>query len=46
MFGELIRKLGGRGGGKADFARGGLPDDLNYDDLVAKVRDQIKHVQE
>ncbi len=46
LFGELIRKIGGRGGGKADFARGGLPDDLSYDDLVAKVRDRIKRVQE
>ncbi len=45
LFGELIRKLGGRGGGKADFARGGLPDDLGYDDLVAKVRDRIKDAQ-
>jgi alanyl-tRNA synthetase len=45
LFGELIRKLGGRGGGKADFARGGLPDELGYDDLVAKVRDKIKRVQ-
>lgn len=45
IFGELIRKLGGRGGGKADFARGGLPDELSYDDLVAKVRDRIKQTQ-
>ncbi len=45
LFGEIVRAMGGRGGGKAGFARGGLPDDVAYDDFVAKVREKINEAQ-
>jgi len=45
LFGELIRELGGRGGGKANFARGGLPDEVAYDDLIARAKEKINQVQ-
>ncbi|MCP4567318.1 MAG: alanine--tRNA ligase [FCB group bacterium] len=45
LFGGLIRELGGRGGGKANFARGSLPDDISYDDLIEKSRMKIKECQ-
>jgi alanyl-tRNA synthetase len=45
LFGELVREMGGRGGGKAAFARGGLPDNLGYEDFVAKVKDKIEEAQ-
>jgi alanyl-tRNA synthetase len=44
-FGILLRELGGRGGGKASFARGGLPDSVSYSDLVDKARKVIKQTQ-
>jgi len=44
-FGELVRELGGRGGGKVAFARGGLPDDVSYDDFVGNVKDKIARSQ-
>jgi alanyl-tRNA synthetase len=46
LFGQLVRELGGRGGGKANFARGGLPDDIVFDDFVNKVKEKIKESQE
>jgi len=42
IVGEVARELGGRGGGKADFARGGLPETVSYDDFVSKIKEEIK----
>ncbi|NMC43798.1 MAG: alanine--tRNA ligase [candidate division Zixibacteria bacterium] len=41
LFGALVKELGGRGGGKANFARGGFPETVSYDEFVAKVREKI-----
>ena len=41
LLGALVKELGGRGGGKANFARGGLPETVSYDEFVAKVREKI-----
>jgi len=43
-LGEIVRDLGGRGGGKPNFARGGLPEGVAFDDFVARVRDKIKKI--
>ncbi|MFH1701201.1 MAG: alanine--tRNA ligase [Candidatus Zixiibacteriota bacterium] len=43
-FGELIRELGGRGGGKPGFARGSLPDDLDFVKLIEKARKKLQEV--
>jgi alanyl-tRNA synthetase len=45
VFGELVREMGGRGGGKAAFARGSIPDNLSYDDFVVGVREKIAKTQ-
>jgi alanyl-tRNA synthetase len=45
QFGSLVRGLGGRGGGKVNFARGGLPDDVPFEQFLSKARDIIKQVQ-
>ena len=45
VFGTIVRELGGRGGGKANFARGSLPDDISYDDLIQKSRTKIRESQ-
>ncbi len=43
-FGAMVRDLGGRGGGKAGFARGGLPEDVKFDELVAKAKEKLQEV--
>ncbi|MCK5126110.1 MAG: alanine--tRNA ligase [candidate division Zixibacteria bacterium] len=43
-FGAMVKELGGRGGGKAAFARGGLPDDINFDLLIEKAKETLKEV--
>ena len=45
MFGELVKELGGRGGGKTNFARGGLPDGIAYDDFIARVKAKLSATQ-
>lgn len=44
LFGALVKELGGRGGGKINFARGGLPQDVSFDNFVDATRKKIKEV--
>ncbi|MEZ5357693.1 MAG: alanine--tRNA ligase [Candidatus Zixiibacteriota bacterium] len=43
-FGAMVKELGGRGGGKAAFARGGLPDDVAFTDLISKAKETIQSI--
>ncbi len=45
MFGTMIRGIGGRGGGKANFARGGLPTGIAFDELVNRAKETIRKFQ-
>jgi alanyl-tRNA synthetase len=45
LFGAIVRDLGGRGGGKEAFARGGLPDNVAYGDFIAAVKDELSELQ-
>ena len=43
-FGAVVKELGGRGGGKAAFARGGLPDEVAPEVLFDKAKKKIKDI--
>jgi len=42
VFGEVAREMGGRGGGKANFARGGLTESAIFDHFKDRVKEKIK----
>ena len=39
---EIAEATGGRGGGKANFAQGGGKDAENLDEILLKIKDEIK----
>ena len=39
---QILDELGGKGGGKSNFARGSIPMELKSDDIFKKVREKIK----
>jgi len=40
--GDILKQFGGRGGGKPNFARGSLPDNVKADDVFKAVEDKLK----
>lgn len=46
MTEQLLSGFGGRGGGKADFARGGLPPETDLDDVFAGLEGLLKQSRE
>jgi alanyl-tRNA synthetase len=45
IFGEIAKEFGGRGGGKASFARGGLPGEITFEEFLDKAITKIREAQ-
>ncbi len=45
IFGEIAREFGGRGGGKASFARGGVANGTTFEEFLDKAITKIKEAQ-
>jgi alanyl-tRNA synthetase len=39
---DILKQFGGRGGGKPNFARGSLPDDVKADDIFKAIEDKLR----
>ena len=45
IVGEIARATGANGGGRPDFAQGGVKDASKLDEILVKIEDELKSIK-